>query len=130
MLGSKIVASINPTNGVEPLMYLSIAYSDEYSEVERMNDMSDEDLAILEETFTDMNTVDITYGETAYGTLLLIARENGNDTDFVDIMTIYKGYSIEFVMSPNPNAASQALSDQQVQMCIDFLSNLDFVEAK
>ena len=69
-------------------------------------------------------------GETAYGTLLLIARENGNDTDFMDIMTIYKGYSIEFVMSPNPNAASQALSDQQVQMCIDFLSNLDFVEAK
>ena len=51
-------------------------------------------------------------------------------SDFVDIMTVYKGYSIEFVMYPNPTAANQSLSDKQVQMCIDFLSNLDFVETK
>ena len=130
MMGSKIVASINPTNGMEPIMYLSIAYNDEYADIERMNDMSEEELAILEKTFTDMNAVDISYGETAYGTKLLIARENGDDSDFVDIMTVYKGYSIEFVMSPNPTAANQSLSNEQVQMCIDFLSNLDFVETK
>ena len=84
----------------------------------------------MEESFAEMNDVEISYKETAYGTKLLIAREVGDDTDFVDILSVYKGYSIEFVMSPNPNAKNQTLTDDQIQMCIDFLSELDFVEAK
>ena len=95
-----------------------------------MNDLGEEDLKVLEATFTDMNDVEIGYKETAYGTKLLIAREVGDDTDFVDILSVYKGYSIEFVMTPNPNAKNQALTDKQIGMCIDFLSELDFVEAK
>ena len=71
----------------------------------------------------------IRYGETAYGTKLLIAREVGNDTDFVDILSVYEGYSIEFVMTPNPEASIQELSEVQIQMCVDFLSELDFVAA-
>ena len=67
---------------------------------------------------------------TAYGTKLLVARETGSDTDFVDILTVYKGYSIEFVMTPNPEASVQELTDAQIQMCVDFLSELDFVEVK
>ena len=77
-----------------------------------------------------MNEVEISYKETGHGTKLLIAKETGNDTDFVDILAIYKGYFIEFNMTPNPKAASQTLTDEQIQMCIDFLTDLDFVEAK
>ena len=95
-----------------------------------MNDLGEEDLKVLEATFTDMNEVEISYQETAYGTKLLIAKEVGDDTDFVDILSVYKGYSIEFVMTPNPEAKAQALTDEQIGMCIDFLSELDFVEAK
>ena len=73
-----------------------------------------------------MNDVEITYRETGYGTKLLIARETGTDTDFVDILAIYKGYFIEFNMTPNPKAAVQTLTDQQVRMCIDFLTDVDF----
>ena len=68
--------------------------------------------------------------QTAYGTKLLVAREVGDDTDFVDTLFGYKGYSIEFVMSPNPNAKNQMLTDDQVQMCVDFLSELDFIPVK
>ena len=46
------------------------------------------------------------------------------------ILTVYKGYEIEFVMSPNPQAQNQTLTDAQIQMCIDFLSELDFIEAE
>ena len=130
MKGSKIIASINPTDTEKPILYLSVAYNDLYANVKKMNDMSAEDLAVLERSFTEQDDVEISYRETAYGTKLLVAREVGSDTDFVDILSVYQGYFIEFVMTPNPGMASKTLTDEQVRMCIDFLTDLDFVPAK
>ena len=109
-----------------PQMYLTIAYDETYANVRRMNDLSEEDLALLENSFREMNDVTIEYKETGFGTKLLVARETGADADFVDILTIYNGYFAEFNMSPNPKAADQTLSDEQVRMCIDFLTNVEF----
>ena len=128
--GGKIVASILPEDMTKPQLYLSIAYDDLYGDVQRLNDLSDEQLAVLEATFTEMDDVEISYQNTGHGTKLLIAREVGGDTDFVDILSIYNGYFIEFNMTPNPNAASQTLTNAQIGMCIDFLTDLDFVPAK
>lgn len=127
--GENIVASVLSDDMTKPQMYLSIAFDDSYADVEKLNDLSDEDLKALEATYTDMNEVTISYSQTGLGTKLLIARETGNDTDFVDILTIYKGYLIEFNMTPNPKAADQQLTDAQVQMCVDFLTNMDFIPA-
>ena len=113
----------------KPQLYLSIAYDELYGDVARMNDLSDEQLAALEATYTEMNDVEITYQTTGHGTKLLIAREVGGDTDFVDILSIYNGYFIEFNMTPNPNAANQTLTNAQIGMCIDFLTDLDFTAA-
>ena len=66
---------------------------------------------------------------TAAGTKLLIARETGNDEDFASIISLYQGYSVEFVLSPNPNAADQKLTDEQIQAGISFLSDLNFIPA-
>ena len=129
MRGDKIIASVLPDDETRPQLYLSIAYDDTYGNVKRMNDLSEEDLALLEDTFKDMNEVTIEYRTTGFGTKLLIARETGEDTDFVDILTVYDGYFIEFNMFPNPKATDQTLSDEQVRMCIDFLTNMDFIPA-
>ena len=129
-LGTKINALISPEDTEKPILQLAIAFDELFANVDRMNDLSEDALKGLEETFTDMNDVEITYKETAYGTKLLIAREVGGDTDFVDILSVYKGYSIEFVMTPNPSAKDPTLTDAQIQMCIDFLSELDFVPAQ
>ncbi len=126
MQGSKIVASVLSQDMTKPQMYLTIAYDETYGEVERMNDMTDDELAILEETFTQLNDVNISYRETGYGTKLMVVKETGNDDDFVDILAIYKGYFIEFRMSPNANAADKTLSDDQIAMCVKFLTELDF----
>ena len=128
-MGTRISAFISPADQQKPVLQLSIAFNEMYADVDRMNDLNEEELMALEDTFTEMNDVDITYRETAYGTKLLIAREVGYDTDFVDILSVYKGYSIEFVMTPNPNASDRTLTESQIQMCIDFLSELDFVPA-
>lgn len=122
----RILASILPEDMTKPELYLTIAYDEAYGDVERMNEMSDEELAILEDTFRETNQVEISYRETGYGTKLLIAKETGVDTDFVDILAIYKGYFVEFNMVPNPAAADQNLTDEQIQMCIDFLTDVDF----
>ena len=128
--GGKILANIRSEDVSKPQLYLSIAYDEMYGDVERMNDLSAEQLAALEATFTSMNDVEITYQYTGHGTKLLVAREVGSDTDFVDILSIYKGYFIEFNMTPNPKAATQTLSHTQIGMCIDFLTDVDFVPVK
>lgn len=125
--GGTIVASVLSQDMTKPQLYLSIAFDELYGDVQRMNDLTDDQLAALEATYTEMNDVDISYQNTSHGTKLLIAREIGSDTDFVDILSIYKGYMIEFNMTPNPSAASQTLTNAQIGMCIDFLSDLEFV---
>lgn len=128
--GTSIIASVLSDDMTRPQLYLSIAFDETYGDVERMNDLSDEDLAVLEESFKDMNDVEISYRETGYGTKLLVARETGADTDFVDILTVYKGYFVEFNMTPNPMAANQTLTDEQIRMCIDFLTDVEFTPLK
>ncbi|MCR5567302.1 MAG: SH3 domain-containing protein [Clostridiales bacterium] len=128
--GDRIVAAVLSQDMTKPQLYLSIAYDETYADVERMNDMNDDDLLILEDSFKDMNDVEISYEQTGYGTKLLVAKETGTDTDFVDILAVYKGYFVEFNMTPNPKAADQTLSDAQIRMCIDFLTDVDFNPAK
>ena len=123
--GESITASILSDDMTKPELYLDIAFDETYGEVQRMNDMSAEELAVLEGTFTEMGEVDISYMETGYGTKLLVARKTG-DEDAVTILAIYKGYFVEFNMYPSPNAASQKLTDEQVKMCVDFLTDVDF----
>ena len=129
-LGNSIIASVTSDDMTKPQLFLSIAFDEAYADVERMNDMTDEDLQALEATFFAENDVVITYALTGLGTKLLIAREIGTDTDFVDILSVYKGYFVEFNMTPNPKAANQVLTEDQIRMCIDFLTNVDFIPAK
>ena len=111
-----------------PIMQLSVAFDETYSDVDRMNDLTEEDLAVLEKSFTDVDpTVEITYGDTGLGTRLLIARQSEEAIDYIDFLSIYKGYFIEFALVPSPSAPNKNLSDEQLAMCIDFLTDLDFV---
>jgi uncharacterized protein YgiM (DUF1202 family) len=126
---TRIIAALVAEDESRPQMLLTIAFDEMFANKERMNDLSAEEIETLKASFTDMNEVEFTDGETAAGTKLLIARETGSDEDFVSIISLYKGYSVEFVLSPNPKAAEQKLTDEQIQTGIDFLSNLDFIPA-
>jgi len=124
--GESIIASVISDDITKPQMYLSIAYDELYGDVNRMNDLSDEDLAILEESYTSEYDVDIEYRETGYGTKLMVVKEIGGEEPFVDFLSIYKGYLVEFNLTPNPNMANKTLTEEQIQMCIDFLTDVDF----
>ena len=127
MRGETIIATVISDDVNKPEMYLTIAFDELYAGVERMNDLTDEQLAILEDSFTSTdNEVEISYRQTGYGTKLLVARESGSGRDSVESISVYKGYLVEFSMEPNPNAASQTLTDDQIRMCVDFLTDVDF----
>ena len=102
----------------KPAVTVSIAYNEEYADVERFNDV---DEGIVEEIRDSFREVDeeVVFEDlqTAYGTRLLKVTVDG----FVDIYTIYKSYELEFVMT------GDALTDADVQMLVDFISDMDFV---
>ena len=78
------VALISSEDPAKPAMQLSIAFDEQYADVERLNDMDDEALALLEQSFIDNDPeVEITYGETGYGTRVLVAKHDTEEVDFI-----------------------------------------------
>ncbi len=124
---AKIIATLTSDDILKPQMMLTVAFDEMYANVERMNNLSEEEMELLKASYSDLNEVRFIETETSHGSKLLIAREIGEDEDFVSILSIYQGYSIEFVLSPNPDAADKTLTEEQIQKSIDFLSDLDFI---
>ena len=110
-----------------PLLTLSIAYNELYSDVFRMNDLDAEALALIEDSFKAEDDVKISYTETSYGTKLMMIQEADGSVDYVDFYSVYLGYEIEIVVVAQDE---NGLTDAQIQMVVDFLSDLDFVEAE
>lgn len=126
----QLIAIVSSPDPNKPILQLSVAYDEAYANVERMNDLDEETMAKLEKTFTDVDpTVEITYGDTGLGTRLMIVRETDNGVDYLDFLSVYKGYFVECVMVMPLAAADRELKQEQIDMCIDFLTELDFVSA-
>ncbi len=124
---SGVVSSDDPER---PEMILTIAFNEMYSNVERLNDLSDADMELLKETFTDEYQVEFSFMETAYGTKVLVAKEIEGEVDFVDFYTVYKGYEVEIVMVNEVGDTYVPVTDEQMQLAMDFLTNMDFVPAE
>lgn len=123
---SAYIAMITADAG-RPTMYLSIAYNELYSDVQRLNDLDAEALSEIEATFDLEEEVEISYTETSHGTKLMMVKEVKDAVDFVDFYSIYMGYEIEIVVVAQNETG---LTDEQIQVVVDFLSELDFVEAE
>ena len=126
----QVTAVIRSEDPNAPIMQLSVAYDEMYSEVDRLNDLGQEDLTLLEQTFIDNDPgVEISYGETGYGTLLLIARHESEELDYITFFSIYKGYCVEFALVPSREAEDKNLTDDQLRISVQFLTDLDFIPA-
>ena len=87
-------------------------------------------LAFVEDTFREEEGVEISYMKTAHGTKLMVVKEVTDGIDYVDFYTIYNGYEIEFVLTQSLANLGEPLTDEQIQMAVQFLSDLDFVAAE
>ena len=130
MDNGNIASKILPKDETKPTMMLTIAFNEMYADTKRLNDVDAQTLAEIEDTFREEYEVEITYTETAHGTKLLMAKEVEGAVDWVDFYTIYEGYEIEIYMIQSEAKKGESITDEQVQLMLDFLSNLDFVEMK
>ena len=120
---TQIIAYIGSEDEAKPVMALRVAFNELLSDVDRLNDLSDDELKILEGTFLEDENVKISYRSTSYGTKLLVAEL---EDEYVVFYTIYKGFEIEFQLTPG----TEPLNDSQIDMVISFLSDMDFVSAE
>ena len=122
-----LTAVISTKDETKPMMYLAIEFDEIYFDVKRMNDMTGEQLQQIIDTFSsDGDEVTVSYRETSNGTRLMIVQEADDSVDYLAIISVYEGYMIEFDLMASA-AAAEGLTESQIQMCIDFLSGLDFI---
>ena len=125
--GGKLVKADDPE---APVMLISVELNDTYAPGTRMNDLSEEQLKELEATFTEDNDVKIEYLETAHGTKVMKVTEAGDDPDWLDIFSVYESYDIELLVAFPQDAKNPVMTDEILQMAMQFLSDLDFVKAE
>ena len=122
-----LMAVVKTEDETKPMMFLTIEFDEIYYDVKRMNDMTEEQLQQIIDTFTNGgDEVTVSYRETSHGTKLMIVTEAVESVDYVAIVSVYEGYMIEFDMMA-AEGAEEGLTEAQIQMCIEFLSDLDFI---
>ena len=118
----------------KPTLYLVIEFDELYYHVKRMNDMTEEQLMQIVDTFPEDDDLDVSYTETAHGTKVMVVKGIANPEDYADykegtapikyiaLLSIYEGYMIEVDI-----ADEDGLSEALVNTVIDFMSDLDFI---
>ena len=122
-----LMVSVRSEDESKPYMVLSVAFDELMADVERLNDLDENALAMIEETYRAEDSVEITYTETALGTRLMVVKEKADGVEYVDFYTVYKGYSIEFVLLKD---SAEGLTDHEIEMAVRFLSDMEFVPAE
>ena len=122
-----LLAIISTEDETKPMMFLAIEFDEIYYDVKRMNDMTEDQLQQIVDTFImEGDEVSVSYRETSHGTKLMIVKDAADYVDYVAIISVYEGYMIEFDMLAS-GTEEEGLTEEQIQMCIDFLSDLDFI---
>lgn len=99
-----------------------IAHDEEFADVERLNDLSDEELqAIVDEFCEDLNAPVVSYAETGMGTKLIIIDDTGvEEGDTALVATLYKGYFLTTYIFP----AGDTVTDAEKNMAIQFYTDM------
>ena len=121
---SIIWASFRTEDPAKPYFDLVISFAEEYANVERLNDLSEEEMMELvddDPTLSDR----IEMMETDFGTKVMILRSNNPADDFASFVTVYKGYEVALNLFPGRDSA-EPLTDGQIAQAMKFLSDLDF----
>lgn len=109
----------------KPKFDVIVVFSEDFFDRERLNDLTEEEkMMLLGYGSGDAPSVDMM--ETAYGTQVLIMRSEDPTQDFACFISLYKGYEVGLNMFPG-NESDGKLTEEQIKMAMQFLSDLDFV---
>ena len=114
----------------KPVMYLTIAFNDQWADIKTMADLTEEDLDAIKEDFykvTELNDGDLVFSDavTGAGTKLLVTRDKDGTAGAV--YCIYMGFEIEIDMFPG--SAGKSVTEEDIQKVIQFLTDIEFTAA-
>ena len=128
-----IFAEVRSDDAAKPVIQVSVVFNELYTledgTAQKLNDVSEEVMTEIRDSFAESGVTDAVFeeAETAFGTKLLIVRGHYDGRDAVFFYSIYKSHEIELAVYPG-EGADGSLTEEQVGMILDFLSEMDFVE--
>ena len=125
--GGVLIASVDPEpeDGNKISYLLLIAPDEEHPTLERLNDMSESELeAYGLSCIEDLNDPTISLAETEVGTYLFVIDENDSESDAVEMICIYHGYTIALYMDYTDG---RTVSEEDIGTAVKFFSDMDFI---
>lgn len=123
--GDMIMAKFMPDAPAAAAFTLVIVYSEEFGDY-TLNDLNDEEFAEMQAMLTgDYADAVITFPETAVGTKLIQLDEQGSESEYGAVLTIYHGYFVQISLEKPDDAE---LTEADFQMAIDLMSSLELVQ--
>ena len=131
-----LTARISSSVEGKPTLLLIIEFDEQYYDVKRMNDLTEEQLQQIIDTFPEDDNLDVSYTETSHGTKVMIVKGIANPEDYADfkegnapvkyvaLLSVYEGYMIEVDIG---DEAETGLPEDLIKTVIDFMSDLDFI---
>jgi hypothetical protein len=118
---------ISSDDPAAPIMRLYVSFNETYAAKDTLKDMSDQELQVICQSFTEEYSVTFDRLDTASGVPLLSARETGDSADFLDFYTIFRGHEIELWLSKVDGADDPTLTEAQISRCIELIKTLEII---
>ena len=122
--GSIFAVFYNESDENAPIIYVSVAYSEELDGQTLDGQISEEELQTMESQLAaDYNEPIVEIRETDYGTKLICIAENDAQTDYADMITIWHGYIITVGLQK-----TEQLTDADMELATQIVSDLWIVQ--
>ena len=111
-----------------PNFVMMLTVSEEYPELERLNDLTEEELQeMINNLIEDLNNPTASVVNTGLGSKVIVIDEQGAEDDLVILESVYHGYDIVMYVGHN-DGSTITVADLQAAMQIH--TDMDFIESK
>ena len=109
---------------------LLVAFSEEYAErfgrESRLNDLTQEELdAAIAELTSDFASPEITMATTGLDTIVIVVNEQGSESEYATILTVYHGYFVQVYID---QLDGRPITDEEIQIGLDIMTSLALIE--
>ena len=123
-----LILSIESADAAKPLFTMTVAPDEEYSELDRLNDLSDADYeSYVQSLLQDYASPTWETFTTSYGSKTVFINDDNTESDVAVLVGIYLGYSMALYIE---YADGREVDAQAIETAVQIYSDMDFVFAQ
>lgn len=120
-----LIVKIENPDSSKPLFLMTVAPDEEYSELERLNDLTEADFeAYVQSLLQDYACPSAKTLETSYGSKVVLINDDNTESDSAALIGIYKGYALALYIE-YPDGSD--VDEEAVNTAVKLFSDMDFV---